>query len=189
MDPKARAEMADLHGRIIAIQISGTDQTIYLAPGPEIIQLFGTHEGEPDCLLQGSPMTLAQLRTQIPETGSAIPEDMQTSGDVELAKRFCQILRQVEIDWEAHLSKYTGSLIAGEISKAIDFAGYWGDHITATLKHEMQEMLQDDSSVLPSRHEIARFGAEVEGLSEQLKQLQKRVDALQNRNNPKGAKS
>ncbi len=189
MDPKALAEMAHLHGRVIALEMLGTDQTIYLTPGPEMIQLFGSYEGEPDCLLQGSPVTIAQLRSQIPAGSAPIPDEMQVSGDRELAEQFCRIVRQVNIDWETHLSKYTGSLIAGEVGKAINFVGYWRDHIVATLKLEMQEQLQHEASVLPSRHEIAGFGAEVEQLSDRLEQLQKRVDALQTHKKSKGATS
>ncbi len=187
LDPKARAEMAQLHGSVIALEILGTGQTIYLIPGTEQIQLFGSHEGEPDCLLQGSPLTIARLRSQIPEGEGAIPEEMQVSGDTELAERFCHILRQVEINWETHLSKYTGSLIAGEIGKAIGFAGYWRDHIIATLKQDMQDLLQHESSVLPTRHEIAGFGSSVGQLAERLEQLQQRVAAMQSQEKPKGA--
>ncbi len=186
MDPQAQAEMAKLHGRVIALEVLGLGQTIYLVPGPEMTQILGSYEGAPDCLLQGSPMTIAQLRSPIPEGGSAIPSEMRISGDSNLAERFCRILRQVEIDWEAHLAQYTGSLIAGEVGKAINFAGYWRDHIIDTLKQDVQELLQQESSVLPTRHEISRFGGEVEQLANRLGQLSQRIDLLQNQAKQKG---
>jgi len=185
MGPKAQAEMAQLHGQVIALEILGTGHTIYLIPGAEMIQLFGSHEADPDCLLQGSPMTIAQLRRPITEQGEAIPEGMQISGDHELAKQFCRILRQVKIDWEVHLAKYTGTLVATELSKVIDFAGHWRDHITQTLKEDMQGLLQQDASILPSSHEIASFGTEVGQLAERLERLQEMVNTLQENKNPK----
>ncbi len=187
LDPKAQAEIVRLHGKVIALEIQGISLTIYMIPGVEQIQLFGSHEDEPDCLLQGSPMTIARLRNKIPEGEAAIPLEMRVSGDVELAEEFCRILRQVEIDWEAHLSKYTGSLIAGELSKAINFAGYWRDHIADTLKQDMQDLLQHEASVLPTRHEIAGFISDVEQLTERLEHLQKRVDAVEGKKSSKGA--
>jgi ubiquinone biosynthesis protein UbiJ len=147
-----------------------------------MIQLFGSHEGKPDCLLQGSPMTIAQLRTQIPEAGPTIPEGMQISGDIELAEQFCRILRQVKIDWEEYLAQYTGTLIAGEVGKAINFAGYWRDHITDTLRQDLQTVLQHEKSVLLSREDITRFSSEVSQLAQQLEQLQLRIGNLQNNN-------
>lgn len=183
MDAKARAEMATLHGRVVGLQIMGTGQTIYLAPGPEMIQLFGSYEGEPDCQLQGSPMTIAQLRTPVPEGGSTIPEEMLAQGDMELAEQFCRILRQVKIDWEEHLAQYTGSLIAGEVGKAINFAGYWRDHIADTLMQDVQAVLQHEGPVLLSRDDINRFGSEVDRLAQQLEQLQLRINILQNKAN------
>jgi ubiquinone biosynthesis protein UbiJ len=181
VDAKARSEMAKLHGRVIGIEILGTGQTLFLAPGPEMIQLFGSHEGEPDCLLQGSPMTIAQLRTQVSEAGPTIPDEMKVSGDTELAEQFCHILRSVNIDWETYLSQYTGSLIAGEIGKAIGFADYWRDHITDTLRQDVQEALQHENSVLLSRDDITKFSTEVDRLAKQLEQLQMRIDSLQNK--------
>jgi ubiquinone biosynthesis protein UbiJ len=180
MDPDARAEIAQLHGKVIGLEIMGTGQTIYLTPGPEMIQLFGSYEGEPDCLLQGSPMTIVQLRSEIPEGATAIPEEMQIQGDLELAEQFCRSLRRVKIDWEQYISQYTGSLIAGEVGKVIGFAGYWRDHIADTLKQDMQELLQHEASFLPGRDEVAKFGSEVTHLSERLEQLKQRVSNIQN---------
>lgn len=181
VDAKARTEMAKLHGRVIGIEILGTGQTLYLAPGPEMIQLFGSHEGKPDCLLQGSPMTIAQLRTPIPEDGPAIPDEMQARGDLELAEQFCRILRRVRIDWEEYLSQYTGSLIAGEIGKAIGFADYWRGHIANTLREDVHAALQHENSVLLSRNDINTFSADVDNLAQELQQLQQRISNLQNK--------
>ena len=41
MDQNAKAQMAQLHGRVIALEVLGTGQTIYLVPGPELTQLRG----------------------------------------------------------------------------------------------------------------------------------------------------
>jgi ubiquinone biosynthesis protein UbiJ len=99
---------------------------------------------------------------------------------MELAEHFCRSLRQINIDWEGYLSQYTGSLIAGEISKAIGFAGYWGDHITATLTKDVQELLQHETSFLPGRDDIASFGSQVEQLQKRLEKLQLQINTIQN---------
>jgi len=187
MDQNARMKMAKLHGRVIAQEIMGTGQTIYLVPGPEMIQLLSSYEGEPDCLLQGSPITITQLRSPVPAGGAAIPEGIQVSGDVELAEQFCRILRQVEINLEAYLTPYTGSLIATEVGKMMDFAGYWFNHIVDTLNRDIQEHLQQEAAVLPTRHEIGRFSTSAEQLADRLEQLQSRVDTIKtNMKKPKG---
>ncbi len=178
MDQNAGAQMAQLHGRVIALEVLGTGHTLYLVPGPEMIQLLSSYEGEPDCLLQGSPLAITQLRRPVPEGEDPVPTDMRVSGESELAQQFCRILRGVEINWEAYLSQYTGSLIAGEVSKAIDFAGYWRDHIIDTLNRDLREYLQEESAVLPTRHEIDAFGNGVLQLEQRLRQLQQRIERL-----------
>ncbi len=178
MAPSAVKQMAQLHGKIIALEMLGTGQTIYLVPGPDMVQLLSCYEGDPDCLLRGSPMTIAQLRCSVPEGKNPIPDDMQVSGDQGLAEQFCSILRQIEINWEQYLSQYTGSLIAGEVGKAMNFANYWRDHIVDTLNQEIQGQLQQEEAVLPARHETEGFCSSVEQLENRLEQLQKRVDIL-----------
>ncbi len=182
MAPEAKRQMAQLHGKVIALQIAGTNQTIYLIPGPEMVQLLSSYEATPDCLLQGSPMTIAQLRRPIPDGSSPIPDDMQVSGDLELAQRFCTILRQIELNWEQYLSPYTGSLIAGEIGKIMNFADYWCDHIIDTIRQDAREYLQQEASILPARHEVEEFGSNVDRLAARLEQLQQRIGNLK----PKG---
>jgi len=179
MDRSAQAQMAQLHGRVIALEALGTGQIVYLVPGPELTQLLSSYEGEPDCLLQGSPLTITQLRTPVPEGGDPVPESMQVTGDRELAQRFCRILRGVEINWEAYLSQYTGSLIAGELGKVINFAGYWRDHVVDTLNRDLREYMQDETAVLPTRHEITTFSTSVAQLEQRLERLQERVARLQ----------
>jgi ubiquinone biosynthesis accessory factor UbiJ len=183
MDPDARAQMAQLHGKVIALEILGTSQAIYLIPGPEMVQLLSRYEGTPDCLLLGSPMTIAQLRRPVPEGSGPIPEEMQVSGDRELAQEFCTILRQIEINWEQHLAQYTGSMVAGEVAKAINFADYWRGHVVDTLNQDLQEYLQQDQAILPTRHEIEEFGSKVARLTERLEKLQQRINSLK----PKGS--
>ncbi|MCP4125593.1 MAG: hypothetical protein GY753_00855 [Gammaproteobacteria bacterium] len=178
MDQNAGAQMAQLHGRVIALEVLGTGHTLYLVPGPEMIQLLSSYEGEPDCLLQGSPLTITQLRRPVPEGEDPVPTDMRVSGESELAQQFCRILRGVEINWEAYLSQYTGSLIAGEVSKAIDFAAYWRDHIIDTLNRDLREYLQEEGAVLPTQHEIDAFGNGVLQLEQRLRQLQQRIERL-----------
>lgn len=178
MDPNAQAQMSQLHGKVIAMEVLGTGHAIYLIPGPKMVQLLGNYEATPDCLLQGSPMTIAQLRRPVPGGCGPIPDDMQVSGDLQLAQEFCRILRQIEIDWEQYLMQYTGSLIAGEVAKVIDFADYWRGHVIDTIKQEAREYLQQEASMLPARHEIEEFSANVQRLTEHLEGLQQRIDDL-----------
>lgn len=54
LDSKARSQMASLHGKVIAFELAGLGQTLYLIPGPAGVQLFSRCEDEPDCTLRGT---------------------------------------------------------------------------------------------------------------------------------------
>ena len=55
LDPKARERLARLHGQVVAFELNGVGQTLFLVPGPGRIQLLASYEGEPDCRLRGTP--------------------------------------------------------------------------------------------------------------------------------------
>jgi ubiquinone biosynthesis protein UbiJ len=61
LDPEARAQLAQLHGRVIALELVGPGIRLYLLPAPDGIKLLERFEGEPDCLLSGTPLALARM--------------------------------------------------------------------------------------------------------------------------------
>jgi ubiquinone biosynthesis protein UbiJ len=186
LDPAAKERMGQLHGRVITLELRGFDTTLFFIPAPDRLQLLTRHEGEPDCTLSGTPGTLLQMLHGNNENTPVIPEDVSLSGDQELAQRFVTILQSAEVDWERHLSRYTGELVAHEVGRLVRGGMAWGEHIADTLGAELRMMLQEQQGLLPSRDEIAAFGADVERLGDRTEQLAKRVDNLP-QNPEKGA--
>ena len=78
-----------------------------------------------------------------------------------------------------HLPKYTGSVIADDLIRVVRAGASWGEHIKDTLQQELQEWLQQDMDLLPSRErieqfvrQVGEFESEVESIEQRIKQLQ-----------------
>jgi ubiquinone biosynthesis protein UbiJ len=178
LDPAAKERMGQLHGRVIALELQGLDTTLFFIPGPDRLQLLSRHEGEPECTLSGTPGTMLQMLQGAKEGTPVIPEEVALSGDKELAQRFVTILQTAEVDWERHLSRYTGELIAQEVGRLVRGGMAWGEHIADTLGAELRMMLQEQSGPLPGRDEIAAFMADVEHLRDRVERLEERINRL-----------
>ncbi len=176
LDPVTRERVAQLHGRVFALELLGTDTTLFLIPGPAGAQLFTACEDTPDCILRGTPLALAKLF----QSGVA-SEEVELQGDDELARRLLSILREMEIDWERSLTPYTGEIIAQDLVKAGRAAADWGRHIHTTLDRELREILQGELGLLPTRTEVDQFARQTADLKKTSEALEQRIRDLAER--------
>jgi len=181
LDHDAKAQLARLHGRVIALQVLGVGVTLYLVPGPTRLQVLSRYDGQPDCVLRGSPLALARLSE--PERGAdrLFAGEVEIHGDTELAHRFGKILGQIDIDWEEQLSRLTGDILAHELGNAARGAQRWGREARHSLGLDLKEYLQEETRLLPNRWEIEGFLAGVDEVRDDVERLEARVARLERR--------
>ena len=178
LDPEARAHLAPLHGRVIRLELVGLGQCLCLVPDPSGIQLFHELEGEPDCVLRGTPLDLARMRTSRESADQLFSGAVEIEGDSGLAHQFGDFLASLDVDWEEQLSRLTGDVIAHQAGNlARDFLA-WGSGARRTFGRNLQEYLQEELRLLPSRHEIEPFLREVDHLRDDIERLSLRIDKL-----------
>ena len=180
LDPDAKTKIAQLHGRVVGIELAGIG-TIYLVPGPEGIQMTGHHEGEPDCVLKGSPLDLMRMTRSEDSAKHLFAGRVTVEGDSELGHRFGKILASVDIDWEEQLSRITGDVVAHEMGKGARAVANWGKATADTASKNLQEYLQEEIRLLPTRYEVEEFLAEVDTLRDDVERLQTRVERMRGR--------
>lgn len=180
LDPVARERVAQLHGRVFALELRGTDTTLFLIPGPGGTQLLTAWDETPDCTLCGTPLALTKLFRD-----GSVSEEVELTGDDELARRLLTILQEMEIDWERSLTPYTGEIIAQELVKVGRAAVDWGRHIHTTLDRELREILQGELGLLPTRPEIDQFTRQVTDLETKSMALEQRIRGLAVKGGPK----
>lgn len=185
LDPAAAAKMARLHGKVIAFELAGLGQTLYLIPGPSGVQIFSRCEDGPDCTLRGTPLALARMGNHKASSDQLFAGEVKISGDTELAHQFGKILGGMSIDWEAQLARYTGSLVAGDVAGVLRNMTDRGQRALDSLELDLRELLQKELRILPERTEVEQFLADVDELRDAIERLEARLALLKaNRNNP-----
>jgi ubiquinone biosynthesis protein UbiJ len=170
-DERALAAVSELAGKLIAIQIIGTALTIYVKFERKAMLLSLEHEGKPHVTIRARPFTLIGLLLDRDGKATAITPEMEISGDTNLAQRFQELLRNVEIDWEEHLSHWIGDIAAHQ-------AGRLFRTTRSTLGMNISEYLRYEKEILPTREDVAEFVSAVDVLRNDAERLQQRFDRL-----------
>lgn len=185
LDPKAAAELAKLHGRAIALEIAGPEIRLFLIPGPGRLQVLRLYEGEPECVLRGSPMALARLSMANEKAVDQLfSGQIEISGDIDLGRRFGKILGALNIDWEEQLATHMGDFVAHDIVDGVRFIADRGRRTVDSVGKSIAQYIQTESKLLPERPEVQDFVARIDTLRDDFDRLQARIDRLRSQATP-----
>lgn len=178
LDPQTLARLQALSGRIIAIEFKGVGLTLYMAPGGGGVQMLGDYAGTPDAVIRGAPLSLARVGLDKQGRGPLFAGDVEVSGDVELGRRFEEILRHIDIDWEEQLARASGDVAAHQIGNVVRGALTWGKKAVDTLSRDLADYLQEESHTLPLREEVDAYLNAVDEVRSDVDRLEARVQRL-----------
>ena len=184
LDPEGAARLAPLQGRLICIELKGFGTRFYLIPGADGLQLFGAYEGEPDCLLRGSPLALARLGLAERKEDDLFAGEVEVEGDTRLAQDFGACIAGLEVDWEEQLSRLVGDPVAHQVGQGLRSVGQWGRKSADTLTQDLKEYLQEEARLLPTDYEVQAFLDQVDTLRDDVERLAARVERLAPRRPP-----
>lgn len=177
MDPETLARLGPLEGKVIAVDMQGTGQTLYLLPGAEGFRLMAHYEGEADTTLRGSPLALLRLNRGKPGEG-LFSGEVSIQGDVELGTRVQRILGGLDIDWEEHLSRITGDVVAHQVGNLVRGLMRWGEQAAGNLGRDFADYVQEERRDVPPRWELDEFLAGVDTLRSDVDRLEARINRL-----------
>lgn len=181
LDPDTVERMRSLQGKVIAIELQGLNVCLYLIPRAQGLNVFGHYEGEADTVLRGTPVAMAKMGLAKEAGDVLFAGDVEITGDVELGQQFRNILDGLDIDWEEHLSHFTGDIIAHKLGNLVRGVVKWGKESANTLSQDAAEYFQEESRDLPNPGEVENFLKAVDMLRSDVDRLQARITRLKKR--------
>ncbi|MBI3774144.1 MAG: SCP2 sterol-binding domain-containing protein [Gammaproteobacteria bacterium] len=85
----------------------------------------------------------------------------------------------LDIDWEEHLSRFTGDVIAHQVGNAARSSQRWAQQSGAALLQDAGEYLKYERELLPDRAQVETFMQHVDVLRDDVERLEARVQRLQ----------
>jgi ubiquinone biosynthesis protein UbiJ len=181
LDPYTVRRLGSLAGKVVAVELHGVNLTLFLALQTDRIEVRGEHAGAADARLSGTPLAFARLGLS-GDRAALHSGDVQISGDTDLGQKLRDILAAMDIDWEEHLSRFTGDVVAHQAGNAARASQRWAQQSSAALLQDAGEYLKYERELLPDRAQVETFIQQVDVLRDDVERLEARVQRLQKTN-------
>ncbi len=180
MDPDSLISLSRFKGRIIALHISDIEQCLYFFPDTSGVQIISHYEGQADTIISGSLLTFARMAmsSEKEKTQAIFKGDISISGDIALGQHFQALFKQLDIDWEEHISHITGDVIAHSLGNIARGLLGWGKQTLNTLSMDASEYVQYESKDIASTPELEYFSERIDRIRSDVDRAEARVNRL-----------
>lgn len=175
-DPGSRYALAELQGKVLAIELTQPAFTLYLLPTADGVRLQSTYDGEITTRLRGSPTALLALvkGQQVNLANSGV----EVFGNTGFLIQLQGILQNLDIDWEEAVSTVIGDVAGHQVGSGVKGFNQWLGERRQSFERLFGEFLTEEVRVTPSRVELEDFYQQVDALRLSVDRARARVQQL-----------
>lgn len=177
-DKDTLREIATLSAKVISLEFINTDIILYVLPGDEGFRFLAEFDGDVNVRIRGTPLDMLSYLMATKTESTTFTGSMEIIGDVGLAQRLQFIMKNIDFDWEEHLSHWLGDTLAHKFSNALRSTLKFGIEVKTTLAMDMSEYLRFEKDVLPDHMEIDQFSSLVDELRDDVERLKIRIERI-----------
>lgn len=164
LDPKSQKRFQQLEGKTLKLVIKPL--TLYFIFDQHKINVSDSQvDAKIDATIEGAPLAFIQLhfssKEQIP---TLFKQQLTISGDIDFGQEVRDLFSELDIDWEEYLSKFTGDIIAHQMTNLMEGSINFIHQTSSALQQSLTEYLQEETDSLPCREEVEDFCDEVDSL-------------------------
>ena len=178
LDPEMLDKMAAFSGKVIMLDITGLNKTLYLFPDARGVQVSVEYDGEADTTLRGSPMSLFKMGLVSNAANMLLKGEVEISGDTRLGHQFKNVFSQMDIDWSEPLAKLVGDAAAYQIQQTGKQVGRWSRDAARSVSTSFSEYLQEESREVVTETELEMFNDAVDELRNDVDRLAAKLGQL-----------
>lgn len=178
LDQNAKAQFQSLAGKVLAIEFTDLPFKLYFLPTRDDMQIHSHYDGTVDTRLCGSSLQLLAMGASARPGERLFKGEVRIDGDTELGEHFQMILRNMDIDWEEHLSVFLGDVAAHKLGNLARGFFHWGRQSVVSLQENFGEYLKYEANSVPARFEVDNFTHDVDALRDDVERLAARIQRL-----------
>ena len=176
LDPGAAKNQKPLMGKIVCFSFTDLAQSFYMCFSDPQINLQSYCQGKPDLTISGTLSSFLKMATN--KQSGTLPADMDISGNIQLAQQFQHFFNHIDIDWEEHLSRFTGDTIATETGKVLRNARSFLRKTIHVLAMDTKEFFEEEKRMIPSKQAVENFCHDVDNLRHGIARLETRLKKI-----------
>lgn len=176
LDENSAKRLRPLAGKRLALHLQELSQPLLFVFSQRIDILVC--DDEPDCLISLSVSTLPQLTDSSQLTELIRQQKLSVRGDMQLAQDMSALFKELDIDWQEHVSRYTGDVVAHHLGRVVRDGSQWLSNKAALVKRQLRDALAEEKPVLVPKGRQLQFNRDLDALTKRTEALDKRIAAL-----------
>jgi len=178
LDEQLEQLLAPMVGKVIAVHITPFNETLYLSPAHDRIQMLESYPGEADASLSGSLSALGLMGLSATPMRSLFKGEVRIEGDTQLAQKLQRLFEKLNINLETKLARYTGDVFAQRLSGLARGSRDWTQHTVNSFRLNLEEFLQEETRDLPAKAEAEIMFQQIDVCRCDADRLNARVERL-----------
>jgi ubiquinone biosynthesis protein UbiJ len=176
LDAASKQRLAQLDGGTLAVRSTQPAATVFIKVQGNRIHLSAMHEGDTTASLQGPASALLGLLLRSGPTENLHSSKVELRGDTAFVQQLQALLRDLDIDWEYHLSKVIGDIPTQAAADGMHKAGAGLRKAGERMRENVGEYLHEEAGILPRADELESFYGNIAELKLRAERLQARID-------------
>lgn len=168
-----------LVGKAVGVTFSDLNLTFYFIILPDGIAINRTLAGKPDAQITTRSLLWPLLKQSDTRTQLHQQQRVTFTGDTALAEGFLDCLGQLQPEMGAVIERWLGTLPASLFTQAEQQAHRLLRRLSDSGRLTLQEYLQFEAALLPTREEYEVFARQVAQTHAQVEQLSARIQRLE----------
>jgi ubiquinone biosynthesis protein UbiJ len=181
-DQERAAGLDQIKGKLIRLTIHEIDKTLCLRVQQRYLQEETDRGIDADVEISISLKILPEYLLGADQDKLIKNGGIEIKGDTHIASVLQNTLREIEIDWEELLSKYTGDAVAYQVGKGAQAMHSFGCRLRENMRQDVRDYLQDNVQASATQDEVDQFIQDVDQVRAKADRLEARLNRLQNRN-------
>lgn len=126
--------------------------------------------------IEGYPLAFIQLHFADKENAPKLfKQELSIQGDIQFGQAVRELFQGLDIDWEEHLSQFTGDIIAHNAFGLIRKGTHFANKLGTNLQQNITEFLQEEAKTLPCKEEIEDFCDDIDHLTLRVDRLEAKL--------------
>ena len=179
LDENIQEKIQGLEGCLLKIIISPLNVNFFIQFQQGKLRLLSDHKGAPDTTIQSSPLGLIRLSVlPASKVRSLFNDNIRISGDIALGQAVKTLFDDIDIDWEGHLARFTGDVVAYQVGSLVRQSLGFKRHLGESLRLNLTDYLQEELRIFPPREAVNDFFNDIDELSLSVERLSAHTEQL-----------
>ena len=178
LDPDAQSRLQSLNNKIIKVVLTDLNISFFIVIEDSLILVKPDINKQSNAELTGSSASFFNLALNEKGSDSIFKGEVHFAGEIGTAQNFQNFFKQLNIDWEEHLSQYTGDIVAHQMISSGKKVSDWLQKTVATTQQNLSEYIRFEAKLSPASIELENFYDAIADLKSDSDKLKQKVERL-----------